>query len=193
MMAALNSVYIAQAQRVQTLWNALQLLCENIASLTPLITNSGAQTAWNAMATAVQTATGAIGTPDVTGGSGTASVTQNSPIVTFSASQTGLAGTYVVFLGDSTGGQYLMAGGSGVTWQLVTPYLGPTLTTAFWATITPNNSHVITVGNLNMSANDLATAITDLGTVLAVMNGTSGTVVTKNRLADAPTLTTLTN
>jgi hypothetical protein len=189
--AAPNSAYIAQAQRVQTLWNALQQLCENIAALTPIVTNSGAQTAWNAMATAVQTATGAIGAPDVTGGSGTAAVTQNSPIVTFSGTQTGLAGSYVVFLGDSTNGQYLVAGGTGVTWQLVNPYLGPTLSTASWATITPNNAHIITVGNLNMSANDLATAITDLTTVLTVMNGTSGTIAQKNRLADAPTLTTL--
>lgn len=191
-MSAPVSIFISQAQRVQTLWNSLQQICESFASLQSVIINSGAQTAWNAMATATQTPSGAVGAPDVTGGSGTASVVQNSPIITFSASQTGLAGEYIVFLGDSTNSQYLVAGGVGVTWQLVTPYLGSTLSAAAWATITPNNAHVITVGGINMSANDLATAITDMNTVLQVMNGTSGTVTAKNRLADAPTITNLT-
>jgi hypothetical protein len=188
-----QATYISQAQTVQLLWNTLQTLCKQISSIASLSTQAGSQTAWNAMATATQIATGVIGAPDVTGHSGTAAVTQNSPIVTFSASQTALAGLYVIFLGDSTNGQYLVAGGLGATWQLVNPYLGPTLTTAAWATLAPNNANPITVGGLNVSANDLGTALTDLATVLTVMNGTSGTITAKNRLADAPSLTTLTS
>jgi len=190
---ATQATYIAHAQTVQVLWNQLQSLCKAITSITTLTTNAGSQTAWNAMATATQIATGAIGAPDVTGGTGTASATANSPIITFSTSQTALAGKYIVFLGDSSNGQYLMAGGSGVTWQLVTPYLGPTLGTAAWATITPNNAHPITVGSLNITANDLATALTDLATVLSVMNGTSASIATVDRLQDAPSLTNLTS
>jgi hypothetical protein len=187
------TTYVAQAQQVQSLWNQVQTLCQNISALAALTTQSSAQTAWNGMATATQVASGDIGAPDVTGGSGTAAVNQNSPLVTFSTSQSGLGGSYIVFLGDSTNGQYLVAGGVGASWQLVKPYLGPNLSTAAWATITPNNAHPISVGTppLLMSANDLSAALSAMSVMLGVMNGTGTASSEVNRLAAAPSLVTL--
>ena len=69
-------------------------------------------------------------------GSGTASVTGGGAAIAFSATQTGLIGSYVALSGDTTNGIYQVASGSGTSWVLATPYGGSTNSTATWGTAT---------------------------------------------------------
>lgn len=69
--------------------------------------------------------------------SGTASVTNGSATVTFTASQTGLAGTFLTFSGDATFGVYKVASGSGTSWTLDRVYAGDTASGMVVGKITP--------------------------------------------------------
>ena len=88
-------------------------------------------------------------------------VTNGGTAITFSASQTGLAGSYLIVTGDTSNGIYLIGSGSGVSWTLTSPFGGATLGTAAWGTATPNNAHPIALPSgspLLMARNDVLTA-----------------------------------
>ena len=72
----------------------------------------------------------------ITPGSGTANVTNGSTAVTFSTSQSGLTGSYLMFNGDSTSGIYQVASGSGTSWTLASAYGGTTNAAIPWGTAT---------------------------------------------------------
>ena len=69
-------------------------------------------------------ANGSQGAYDQSAGSGTVTVATASPAVTFSSSQSGLAGQYIVIAGDTSNGLYLVSGGSGFNWVLASPFGG---------------------------------------------------------------------
>jgi hypothetical protein len=68
-----------------------------------------------------------VGDAGITAGTGTISVSNAGTAVTFGSSQTGLIGKYLVMVGDSTGGLYLVIAGSGTSWTIATGYGGTTL------------------------------------------------------------------
>lgn len=82
----------------------------------------------------VPVATGVLSVLNQVPGSGTVHVINGSTSITFSASQSGLTGFYLQVTGDSTGGSYLIASGSGTGWTLGTAYQGSTNTAAIWLT-----------------------------------------------------------
>ncbi len=117
---------------------------------------------------------GSPGAYDLTAGSGTVAVTNNSTSLVFSASQTGLSGTYIAVTGDSSNGLYLIGSGSGTSWVITTPYGGSSNSTASWGTSNPNNAHPIAlpVANpLNMACNNLLTGIAALQNFQSYMTG----------------------
>jgi len=77
-----------------------------------------------------------VGDGGISAGSGTVSVTNNSGSITFSSSQSGLTGKYLVVTGDSTNGIYTITGGSGTAWTISPVYGGSTAGTASWSTLT---------------------------------------------------------
>jgi|SRR6516165_350153 hypothetical protein len=114
---------------------------------------------WSAMPTGTQNADGTIGLIDQTAGSGTVSVTAGSAAVTFSASQTALAGTYIVVTGDPTNSYYLVVSGSGTSWVLGSPYGGTTNATASWGKCAPNTANPIIAGGINRPEAKLVSAV----------------------------------
>jgi hypothetical protein len=68
-----------------------------------------------------------VGDGGIAAGSGTISVTNGGTAVTFGSSQSGLQGKYLVMVGDSTNGFYLVTSGSGTSWTIATAYGGTTL------------------------------------------------------------------
>lgn len=65
MSLANQSVYVAQAQAIQGLWNQFQALYFAVNRISELTAKNGAQAAWKAMATAAQKPDGSISaTPD---------------------------------------------------------------------------------------------------------------------------------
>lgn len=83
-----------------------------------------------------------VGDGGIASGSGTISVTNNTTTVTFGTSQSGLIGSYLTMVGDSTNGFYLVVAGSGTSWTIATPYGGTTLSSssAGWSHL-PAESH----------------------------------------------------
>jgi hypothetical protein len=117
---------------------------------------------------------GTAGNYDVTAGSGTVSVTSGSNALTFSTSQSGLAGTYVTITGDSTNGLYLVQSGSGTAWLLAAAYAGATNASASWSTSAPNTAHPIGVptGNpLLMAEGNIVTMVGCLTNFQSYMTG----------------------
>lgn len=107
------------------------------------------------------TTQGAQGLFDQTAGSGTVSVANGSALITFSTSQTGLSGSYLVVTGDSANGLYLIGTGSGDNWTLMSPYAGATNASASFGFSAPNTAHPIALplgGPLQMSRNNVLTA-----------------------------------
>ena len=92
----------------------------------------------------------AVGDGGPTAITGTVSVTNGSTAVTFSTSQTGLVGTYLVVTGDSTNAVYKIASGSGTSYTLATAYGGSTNASASSSYIT---AEVATQTDLLASSN----------------------------------------
>lgn len=59
-----QSVYIAQAQQIQSLWNQLWQWYYAVQKISNLTTENAAQNVWKAMATAAQNADGSLGAAD---------------------------------------------------------------------------------------------------------------------------------
>lgn len=78
----------------------------------------------------------AVGDGGPSAGTGTVSVTNGSTTFTFSSSQTFTVGDYITVTGDSTGGVYRIASGSGTSWVMATAFGGTTAGTASFAKIT---------------------------------------------------------
>ena len=113
--------------------------------------SEGYSTTWSKLVTAVNSADGVPGLIDTTAGSGTVSVVTGSATITFSASQSALAGKYLVVTGDASNGYYLIVSGATTSWVLATPYGGLTAPTASWGTANPNVANPILIGGINRS------------------------------------------
>jgi hypothetical protein len=151
----------------------LRSLQNAIAAFLLTNTDQSYDTVLQALPTYVKNTNGTFGLYDTTAGSGTVGVTNNSTSITFSQSQTGLSGSYLVVTGDTSNGIYLIGSGSGTSWVITSPYGGSNLSTASWGTATPNSAHPIASSisgsPLNMARNDLLTAVgclTNFGTFM---------------------------
>lgn len=138
-------------------------------------------TYWSQMPTCSVNADGSLGPIDVTAGTGTVAVTLSSALLTFSASQTGLAGKWITINGDATNGLYLVSSGATTVWTLSANYNGSTASAAGWNTSTPNSAHPIFAPYLLLSRNSLITAKTALSTLQTVFSQAAGTVTMPNQ------------
>lgn len=78
----------------------------------------------------------AVGDGGPTSGTGTVSVANGSTTFTFSASQTFTLGDYIAVTGDSSGGVYRIASGSGTSWVMESDYGGSTASGLSFSKIT---------------------------------------------------------
>ncbi len=136
---------IAAAQTVASFMNQLAQLQDQITAFLQRNTDNSYDTYWQQLPTAAINANGTQGPYDQTAGSGTVAVANGSTAITFSTSQTGLVGNYLIITGDSSNGMYLIVSGSGTAWVIGSPYGGVTNGTAAWGTSTPNTAHPIAV------------------------------------------------
>jgi hypothetical protein len=165
---------IAAAVQVASFMAQLKALYAGITAF--LVTNTDQAYAGilAALPTYIFTSQGAQGLYDTTAGAGTVSVTAGSNAITFSQSQSGLSGTYLVVVGDTANGLYLIGSGTGAAWTLASPYGGATNATAAWGTATPNNAHPIALpmgGPLNMAENNILTAVGSLANFATYWTG----------------------
>ena len=119
-----QTVYIQQAQQVQSLWNQFWQWYYAVQKISNLTTENAAQNVWKAMATAAQNADGSLGAADGT----------------------------------------------------------------------PVNTHPITTGNLDMTANDIINALNDMVMITNVFNGTltAASYAQTDHRADAVSLNNVT-
>lgn len=113
--------------------------------------------------------------------SGTVSVTNGSTTATFSTSQTGLIGNYLVVLGDSTYAAYPVVSGSGTSWVLGKAFGGTTAGTATCYKIVgelPNQTGLAATTNVaNQVADSGYPTYADGNSPLAVTAATNATPI----------------
>lgn len=156
---------IAAAIQVASFMAQLKALYTAIAGFLVTNTNQAYAGILADLPTYTFTSQGAQGLYDTTAGAGNVSVTSGSSAITFSQTQTGLSGSYLVVVGDTANGLYLIGSGNGTTWTLASPYGGATNATATFGTATPNTAHPIALpmgGPLNMAENNILTAVGSL-------------------------------
>lgn len=152
---------IAYATQVAQLMAQLKALYGAISTLVTQNTDQSYDTVLQALPTYVKNSNGTFGLYDTTAGSGAVSVTQGGTLLTFSTSQSGLSGSYIVITGDTSNGLYLIGTGATTAWTITSPFGGSTVSAVGWGTTTPNIAHPIgvPVGTpLNMARNDVLTA-----------------------------------
>lgn len=149
------------ATNVANFMAQLRELYKAVSALLVQNTDQSYDAVLQALPTAVFNANGTQGLYDTTGGSGTISVTNGGTAITFSGSQSSLAGSYLVVTGDSSNGLYLIGSGATTAWVLTTPYGGATGSGLSWGTTTPNTARPIALpvgAPLLMARNDVLTA-----------------------------------
>jgi len=167
---------IAAAQAVASFMQQLANLQDQITVFLTRNTDNTYDTYWQHLPTAAINANGTQGAYDQTAGSGTVAVANGSTAITFSASQTGLTGSWLIISGDSSNGLYLIVSGSGTGWVIGSPYGGTTNGTASWGTSNPNTANPIAVPigqPLLVAEQWVNTSLGSLTNFVAFMNGTA--------------------
>jgi hypothetical protein len=165
---------LAAAASVANLMSQLRALQNSVNAFLLTYNDQNYGALWATFPTLAFNANGTAGIYDATSGSGTVSVSTGGQVLTFSESQTGLAGAYITIQGDTSNGLYLVGNGNGVTWPIATAFTGPTLSGAFWGTTTPNTAHPIAIplnAPLLMAEGNLVTAVGCLENFQSYMTG----------------------
>ncbi len=162
--AAAVASYMSQLRSLQNAVNAFLLTYadQSYASI------------WQVLPTYAFASPGQPGLYDQSAGSGTVSVTSGSTAITFSASQSGLTGKYLVVTGDTSNGVYPIGSGSGTSWVLGAPFGGNSLSGASWGTTNPVGANPIALPSgspLNMAYNNLLTSVGCLENFQSYMTG----------------------
>jgi hypothetical protein len=178
------------ANQVQSLMAQLRALQNQVNAFLLTYNDQSYASIWAGLPTvAINATTGLPSAYDLTAGSGTVTATQASTVLSFSTSQSNLAGTYIAITGDTSNGLYLVGSGSGTAWTIATPFGGSNLSGAAWGTSNPNSAHPIAlpVGSpILMAEGNLITAIGALQNFQSYMTGVaiSTQVNTPQKFAD---------